>query len=148
MNPFAVDILVQSEESLPDGTLAALETAAAAALRQQEVEPPAALSILLADDAELRRLNRDYRGYDKPTDVLSFPDGSDLPEIGRYLGDIAISVPTAGRQAAAAGQSQLQELRLLVVHGVLHLLGHDHAEPAEKERMWAAQEAILAALGE
>jgi probable rRNA maturation factor len=93
-------------------------------------------------------------GEDAPTDVLSFPFG-DLPSAARireaasqpgqptYLGDIAISFPRAKEQAAAAGHSVEAELRLLVVHGVLHLLGHDHAGPADRARMWQAQEEIL-----
>lgn len=83
-------------------------------------------------DRELRRLNRSYRGKDRPTDVLSFP--GDLPPSGGpedgegdgHLGDVAISVPTARRQAAAAGHGPQRELRLLTLHGVLHCLGYDH----------------------
>jgi probable rRNA maturation factor len=64
-----------------------------------------------------------------------------------YLGDIAISLPRATAQAEAAGHPVAAELQLLTVHGVLHLLGHDHAEPEEKAAMWAAQAAVLATLG-
>ena len=113
-------------------------------LLHQEVEPPASLSILLSDDAHLQQLNRDFRGYDQTTDVLSFADGTDLPDIGLYLGDIAISVPQAQRQAVQNEHDLIAELRLLTVHGVLHLLGHDHAEVDEKEAMWQAQAEILA----
>jgi probable rRNA maturation factor len=76
----------------------------------------------------MRRLNRDFRGKDQPTDVLSFPGqavaGAE-PE-GGHLGDVAIAVPTARRQAAAAGHPLRRELEVLLLHGVLHCLGHDH----------------------
>jgi probable rRNA maturation factor len=108
------------------------------------------LTLLLTDDAQIQQLNRDFRGEDKPTDVLSFPAGATLPGMGEavaYLGDIAISAPYAQRQAQAAGHPLTAELQLLAIHGVLHLLGYDHGEPEEKADMWAAQTAVLAALG-
>jgi probable rRNA maturation factor len=107
------------------------------------------LAILLTNDAKLAALNKSYRGLDEPTDVLAFPAGEEgtLPDETHYLGDIAISVPRAQQQAAEAGHSLLEELQLLTIHGTLHLLGHDHDEPEEKERMWAVQGAILATLG-
>jgi len=106
------------------------------------------LSIVLADDKRLHELNRDYLGVDAPTDVLSFPASETDPETGaRYIGDIIISVPYAAKGAAKAGHPLESELQLLVVHGVLHLLGHDHAKPKEKARMWKAQAEILESLG-
>ena len=85
------------------------------------------VSIVLAGDAGVRRLNREFRGKDASTDVLSFPSGvSELPDGTRPLGEIVISVPQAERQAEAAGHSLASELRLLVIHGYLHLLGYDH----------------------
>ena len=138
------DTAVLTPAVLTPADLAELETFAQHTLTQQRIAPPAALTILLTDDDQLQQLNRDYRGYDQTTDVLSFADGSDLPDIGLYLGDIAISVPQAQRQADAGGHPLLAELRLLTVHGVLHLLGHDHGDPDEKERMWQAQADILA----
>jgi probable rRNA maturation factor len=80
------------------------------------------VSLVLAGDRLLRRLNRDYRGKDRPTDVLSFP--GDGGEAG--LGDVVISVETAGRNARRLGRSLLQELDVLALHGFLHVLGHDH----------------------
>jgi probable rRNA maturation factor len=80
------------------------------------------ISLVLAGDRLLRRLNRDYRGKDRPTDVLSFP--GDGGEGG--LGDVVISVETAGRNARRLGRSLLQELDVLALHGLLHVLGHDH----------------------
>ncbi len=123
-----------------------LEAAAQAALAHQASEGD--LTIVLTDDAQLHELNRDYLGVDAPTDVLSFPASETDPETGRaYLGDILLSIPRAEKQAAAAGHPLADEARLLVVHGVLHLLGHDHAEADEKAKMWQAQAEILASLG-
>lgn len=75
----------------------------------------------VTDDDELRRLNRDFRGKDSPTDVLSFPAGS-----SDYLGDLAISAGRAQEQAAAYGHPGQAEMKILLLHGLLHLLGHDH----------------------
>jgi probable rRNA maturation factor len=125
-----------------------LENAARAALEQQSVSLDSELSIVLSDDDQLRALNRDYLGIDAPTDVLSFPASETDPETGaRYLGDILISIPRAARQARAMGHDVQSEVQLLVVHGVLHLLGHDHARAEDKARMWAAQAEVLARLG-
>ena len=140
-------------ESKIDFSAELLERAARAALTHQEQSPDADLSVVLTDDARLQQLNRDYLGIDAPTDVLSFPasesDGSETdPETGSpYLGDILISIPRAKAQAKAAGHALESEVQLLVVHGVLHLLGHDHAKPKEKAKMWKAQSEILESLG-
>ncbi|MEP0804373.1 MAG: rRNA maturation RNase YbeY [Chloroflexota bacterium] len=130
-----------------------LERAAKAALEHQSAPPASNLTIVLTDDERIRELNRDYLGIDVPTDVLSFPasdtDGSEIdPETGSpYLGDILISLPYAAKSAAQAGHPLEAEVQLLVVHGVLHLLGHDHAKVREKARMWKAQAEILESLG-
>lgn len=84
------------------------------------------VGVLLTDDAAVRVLNRRWRGKDTPTDVLSFPSGDRLPDGGTYLGDVAISIDTAGRQAAKSGRTLLAELQALLLHAVLHLCGHDH----------------------
>jgi probable rRNA maturation factor len=89
-----------------------------------ELAPGAGFTARLTSDREVRRLNRAYRGKDAATDVLSFP-GGDGPE-GRHLGDVVIAVPVARRQAEVAGHSTGRELRVLLLHGVLHCLGHDH----------------------
>jgi len=123
-----------------------LRAAAQAALAHQAAPRPGVLTIRLTDDAELRELNRTYLGHDYATDVLSFP--ADESEAGaRYFGDLALSLPRAEAQAQAGGHPLEAELQLLVVHGVLHLLGHDHAAAGAKRKMWAAQAAILQALG-
>ena len=125
-----------------------LERAAKAALEHESQPFDLDLSIILTNDARLHELNLNYLGIDAPTDVLSFPASETDPETGaRYLGDVLISMPRAQAQAEAAGHPVEAELQLLVVHGVLHLLGHDHAEVEEKVRMWQAQAQILERLG-
>jgi len=85
------------------------------------------VAILLTGDRTMRRLNRSFRRKDKTTDVLSFPaDGARLPDGSRPLGDIVISVAQAASQAAEAGHTLSREIRVLVIHGYLHLLGYDH----------------------
>src|SRR5215212_4591830 len=125
-----------------------LERAANTALEQQAQSLDPELSIILTDDARLHELNLNYLGVDAPTDVLSFPASETDPETGaRYIGDILISMPRAQAQAEVAGHPLEAELQLLVVHGILHLLGHDHAQPEEKARMWKDQADILENLG-
>ena len=125
-----------------------LERAANAALEHESQALESELSIVLTDNARLHELNLNYLGIDSPTDVLSFPASETDPETGeRYIGDILISIPRAQEQAEAAGHPLESEVQLLVVHGVLHLLGYDHAEAEEKSRMWKAQAEILAKLG-
>jgi probable rRNA maturation factor len=125
-----------------------LKRAVSAALVHQSASLDSELTIVLTDDARLHELNRDYLGVDAPTDVLSFPASETDPETGaRYIGDILISIPRAQAQADSAGHPLESELQLLTVHGVLHLLGYDHAQAEEKARMWKAQAEILERLG-
>jgi probable rRNA maturation factor len=92
------------------------------------------LGVRFAGDRAMREINRRFRGRDETTDVLSFP-GEPSPD-GRHLGDIVIAVPTARRQAAERGHGLERELRLLLLHGVLHCLGHDHeTDGGEMERL-------------
>lgn len=109
------------------------------------------LNLLFVDEAVMTELNREHMGEDRPTDVLSFPlDGANDDPFGDNLvGDVVVCPVYADRQAAAhAGDrghdgSLDDELALLIVHGVLHILGHDHAEPEETERMQAAELVLL-----
>ena len=121
----------------------------AAAERTMELQAAGGdLTVVLADDAQLRELNRRYLGVDAPTDVLSFASGESDPESGSlYRGDVVISIPRAEAQASVARHSLETEVQLLVVHGVLHLLGFDHADPAGKAAMWKAQDRALEILG-
>jgi len=135
-------------ESKYDHPASLIERAVRAALAHQKESPDVNLSVVLTDNRRLRKLNRDYLGVDAPTDVLSFPASESDPETGvHYIGDILISIPYAARSAEKAGHPLESEVQLLVVHGVLHLLGHDHAEPKEKTKMWKAQAEILESLG-
>ena len=121
--------------------------AAQTTLTQQSVVD-ADIAVVLTGDDQIQTLNRNFLGKDTPTDVLSFPASEKDPETGRlYLGDIIISVPKAETQAKVGGHSLQAEVSLLVVHGVLHLIGFDHASKAEKTIMWTAQNAILLQLG-
>jgi len=142
-------IFIETRENLtPAISFELVEAAARAALRQQDAPADTDLTIVLTDDSQLQELNLEWMGIDAPTDVLSFPSEESDPETGnRYLGDILISTPRAALQAAALGHRPEDETQLLVIHGILHLLGHDHAEAEEKARMWAAQAAILQELG-
>jgi probable rRNA maturation factor len=104
----------------------------------------ASLTLRLTGDRELRRLNREFLGEDHPTDVLSFPAG---PPGDPYLGDIALSWPMVVRQAGSFGHPVEVEAALLSVHGLLHLLGWDHATPSQEREMWRLTRAALAAAG-
>jgi len=102
------------------------------------------LSLKITGDEEIQSLNRDYLGKDTPTDVLSFPIPFNDPDSGvSYLGDVVISLPAASRQAASAGHGVEDEIQLLLVHGILHLLGYDHVTPEDKAVMWKLQDKIL-----
>ncbi len=101
----------------------------------------AQVSILVVGDAAIRRLNRRWRGKDQATDVLSFPQG--VPSAGPLLGDLVISLDTARRVARADGRSAGAELDRYLAHGLLHLLGHDHARAEDAKRMAAAEDALV-----
>ncbi len=143
-------IFVRIEDKVGDCPVhAELIERAALAVLEQQTAGEGDLTVVLTDDAQLQALNQEYLGIDAPTDVLSFPaDFVDPDSETRYFGDILISIPRAQAQADEAGQPIRDEILLLVVHGVLHLLGHDHAGEEEKQRMWAAQDEILRGLRE
>jgi probable rRNA maturation factor len=130
-----------------------LREAAQKTLAHESAPSRAEITLVITGDDEIRDLNRQYRGLDAPSDVLSFAEAEAdarfvaAPDEAVYLGDVVISYPRAEAQAASAGHSGADELLLLVVHGVLHLLGHDHAGRAEKRKMWAAQKQIQNELG-
>jgi probable rRNA maturation factor len=121
---------------------------AALAVADQPLLPGAEISVMLADDARLRDLNQTWRSQDKPTNVLSFPaaTSSKLAK-APYLGDIAIAYETLVREADEESKSQDAHLCHLVVHGVLHLLGHDHLDDADAHVMESLERAALARLG-
>lgn len=120
---------------------------------EYDVSPHTEVSLVLANDEYIHALNREYRGKDCPTDVLSFalnegeePEVIDGPE-EVLLGDIIISIETATRQAAEYGHSLERELAYLTVHGILHLLGYDHMTEEEKQEMRSEEEHVLSLLG-
>jgi probable rRNA maturation factor len=147
--------------SFPDPAIATetWESWFASWLALMQAELPSArgyeLSVRLSDDGEIRQLNAGYRQQDKPTDVLAFAAlevDSPLAEPFEsddllYLGDIAISVETAARQAIARGHDLTVELAWLAAHGLLHLLGWDHPDDDSLSRMLAQQETLLHAVG-
>ena len=111
----------------------------------------AELSVLLTNDAQIQALNLEHREKDKPTDVLSFPldegGGADGAVSGmRVLGDVVISLDTAARQARGRKRELLPEVRFLLAHGLLHLLGYDHGDPAEKREMDAMTRRLVRAV--
>ncbi len=123
---------------------ARLRRAARLALARGGAGAGTALTILLTNDATLRRLNREFRRRDKPTNVLSFPAAVGGPG---YLGDIAIAFGVAAAEARAAGRSFADHAIHLAIHGVLHLLGYDHERAADAATMEGLEVAILAELG-
>lgn len=121
---------------------------AAAALADAEILDGSEVSVLLTDDAHIRVLNRDHRGFDKPTNVLSFPqDDPDADAYGPLLGDIVVARETLEREALDEGLPFSHHLTHMIVHGLLHLVGYDHVQDHEAAEMEALETAILADLG-
>lgn len=154
-----VDVVVEADawSALP-AAAELIEVAVAAACRaagidgdndeDDEIPDAAEIAVMLTDDEGIRVLNRDWRGKDKATNVLSFPS----PQVARaggdpHLGDIAIAYQTMEREAASEGKPLADHLVHLAVHGTLHLLGHDHEETGDAEAMEALERSILADLG-
>ena len=111
---------------------------------QKAVRLKGEVSVLLTTDRAIRRLNRDFRGKDKATDVLSFPAEAGFVDAS-IAGDLAISVPTARKQAAAQGHALRVELKVLLLHGLLHLAGYDHE--ADTGQMARREQKLRAQLG-
>ncbi len=106
------------------------------------------LSLLYCSVAEMKRINSEFRQIEKETDVLSFPATDDPSELKRkpqpFLGDIAVCLKVCAQQAPANNRGFLDEVALLLVHGLLHLLGYDHDTPAREKKMWAETDRLLA----
>ena len=137
-----------------------LRKVAAAALAVADPEGQGSVSVVVADDETLRDLNRRFRGFDYVTDVLSFgahgevldpdappvdpgPEFPEIPELPPILGEVVLSYPLAARQAGEHNVTVDEEVALLVIHGILHLLGHDHAESDEEAAMKALEKQAL-----
>ena len=144
-----VDVLDESGAAVDVHRLVALSRFVLERLR---IHPLAELSVKVVDEGTMTALHERYMDEPGPTDVLSFPmdelrpprDRDEPPEPG-VLGDVVLCPAVAERQAVAAGHSSQDELDLLTTHGILHLLGYDHAEPAQEQEMFGLQGELLAA---
>lgn len=146
------NVSVQVDEEFADLVDAADLARAVRVALTTEGYPEGEATVVVTSDEAIQALNAQYRGMDAPTDVLSFSAQEpaqgfvSAPEVIHYLGDIIIAFPFSQRQAIELGRPLPDELRLLAVHGALHLLGYDHAEPDEAVEMWSHQDMILAGL--
>jgi len=131
-----------------------LQRIALRTLEAEGIASPAEMGLVITDSKTIQKLNRTYRGEDQPTDVLAFhmtPDTSQESELRfvgppdgvHHLGEVVISYPQAVRQAQEQGHGVTQELALLIIHGILHLLGYDHELPEEEQQMKARENEIL-----
>jgi probable rRNA maturation factor len=143
---------VEVQFALEDATLpppSAFRIWAAAALA--DYPDDAQMTIRITDETESRQLNSEYRGRDKPTNVLSFPfeppQGVPLEQIGHHLGDLVICAPVVEREAAQQNKTPAAHWAHMVVHGVLHLRGFDHEDEAEAQRMEDREREVLDGLG-
>lgn len=153
-NPQGLRVIIEQRETAwrhaaPEAENICRQAADAAVRAADAAASGTEVSIVLGDDALLRTLNRDWRGIDAPTNVLAFPcDGPDGGRPGTVLlGDVVVSYQTAAAEARRDGKAIGDHLAHLVVHGVLHLLGHDHQAEAEAELMEALETRILKELG-
>lgn len=143
----SIDIANESSVDIDEKDLV---NQAAFMLRRLHINPAAELSIMLVDEVVMANLHEEYMDEPGPTDVLSFPmdelrEGTaDQESDEGILGDVVICPTVAGRQAETAGHALEVEMRLLLTHGILHLLGHDHAEPEEHKVMFGLQATLLA----
>ena len=148
-----MEILFDGSKELSRAFYETLQRAAALCVSREGLDPDdCEVSLSMVSAEEIRSLNRQFRGIDKETDVLSFPqyDGDEEWDIGEYripLGDVVICEDAARRQAAEYGHSFEREFVYLFVHSMLHLLGYDHMEEEEKQEMRAEEEAVMNALG-
>lgn len=146
----AVDLAVRVDDpgwaAVAENPDAVVERAVAATLAAFEPEPTE-LSVVLSDDATVQALNREHRGKDYPTNVLSFPPAFVPPDGPRPLGDVILALGTVLREAGEQDKAAVDHLTHLVVHGVLHLSGFDHETEAEAEEMEDLERVVLAGLG-
>lgn len=144
-------IEIQNDGGYPVSANALID--AARATLAQHNAAGCSLTLVISDSATVQDLNRQFRGVDAPTDVLSFPADDmppapdDVPDSPRYVGDIIIAYPYTAAAAQRAGHDIAGTLTLLTVHGTLHLLGFDHDTDANRAVMWRHQRDICAALG-
>lgn len=148
--PPLVEAVIEDARWAEMDVAALAERAARATLASAGIDPAGCeIGLLAADDARIAGLNAAFRGKAAPTNVLSWPSGGGpvAPGEPRFLGDLALGFETCAREAADAGVAPAHHVTHLVVHGVLHLLGRDHAEDAEAAAMEALETKILVSLG-
>ena len=147
-SPLAVEIS-RHDDHWPEGLEPRAEAAVREALRRSgaKIAGVAELSIVLTDDAEQQQLNASWRGIDKPTNVLSFPQIEPFAPVAGLLGDVVLARETLEREAAEQGVSFADHFTHLVVHGFLHILGYDHLADDEALAMERLETQILGALG-
>lgn len=137
----------QEYKKIDEDILSKIESVVLECLSYEGYSDEYELSLSFVDDDEIQTLNRDFRGIDRPTDVLSFPlleeDSFEVEYFEESLGDIVISIETAVRQAEDYGHSLEREICFLVCHSMFHLLGYDHIEDEEAKIMHAKEEAVL-----
>lgn len=139
-----IEIDKQYKKAVPDKELRSLVQTV---FKLEDMPDNSSISIRISSNAVIQQLNAQYLDIDAPTDVLSFPFNFDDPESEtHYYGDIIVSYEKAAMQAEAGGHAPIDEIKLLVIHGILHLLGYDHATPEEKQEMWAIQTKLLTEL--
>jgi len=146
LTKIAIQVAPRFRAQVDEGSL---RRVAAEVLRQEGIEEETELSLIIIGDEAICELNRRFRGVDAPTDVLAFGTGADehfvtAPESPPYLGDVVISCERALAQAEELGHSVGEELKLLVIHGILHLLGYDHQEETDTRVMREREERTLA----
>lgn len=137
----------QSEEPSWKNYKAYLKPLLEKTLKMLSLPLDVSVSVVLVDDASIHAFNKDFRSVDRPTDVLSFPDGEETEGV-LNLGDIIISVDALRRQAKEYGHTLKREFSFLVVHGYLHLLGYDHETKEDEEAMFSLQKEILSGIAD
>ncbi len=146
-NGLTLEISIAPAAAALEARLSTIIASAIAAANQAVGSEPGVASVIVDDDQFLRRLNLRWRGFDQPTNVLSFPAPETPPGPESHIGDIAISFETAAREAADDGKSLADHIAHLSVHGFLHLLGYDHESDDDAEEMEALERVILARIG-
>lgn len=147
MNPIVIDYQNEAAASGYLPSEAQIQHYYDRALELLEIDEELEVAIRLVENEEIAALNRDYRGKDYATNVLSFPCDWDVPESPRLLGDIVIAPQVINQEALEQGKTAEAHWAHICLHGLLHLLGYDHIEEAEAEEMEAAERQILAVLG-
>jgi probable rRNA maturation factor len=156
MNENKLRVIINNNQKavkIPTGLRMLIRRCCHAVLEMENFKEPAEISVTFTTNAEIKKLNAQYRGIDAETDVLSFPMGengeydTNMETGAKILGDVVISMEKAYEQADAFGHSLQREVGYLTAHSVLHLLGYDHIEPLEKVRMREKEEQVMDALG-